>query len=280
MKRFALIGLSGFVAKKHVKCISQLNGDLVAALDTHDNVGFVDSFFPNCFFFKNEKSFFSYIKKNDINYVVICSPSFLHFKHISLSLKSGCNVIVEKPPILNSSDFKKVEVLQKKFKKTCHCIFQLREDKRLIYLKKTINKLSAPNKVKIDYHTRRGKWYETSWKSNKKFSGGLLINIGIHFVDILIWLFGDIEKITIIKNTKEQIIGKFKMTNADVDWKLSITNYKNLNFFREMRINDYKINFDIFNDLHLENYKSIINKKKFAIKNFKKLLKNIEKLKF
>ncbi len=280
MKNFALIGIAGYVAKKHVKCIRDLKGNLVASLDKHDNVGFIDNFFPDCKFFRNENKFFSYLKKKKIDYVVICSPSFLHFKHITQSIKSGCNVIVEKPPILNFSDFKKIEVLEKKMKKTCHCIFQLREDKRLIYLKKKLNKSSALNKVKIDYHTRRGKWYETSWKSNKKFSGGLLINIGIHFVDILIWLFGDIEKIKIIKNTKKQIIGKFKMSNANVDWKLSITNYKNLNFYREMRINNYKINFDKFYDLHLENYKSIIYKKKFAIGNFQNLLKNIEKLKF
>ena len=107
-----------------------------------------------------------------------------------------------------------------------------------------------------------------------------MINIGIHFVDILIWLFGDIKKIKILKNTKNQIIGKFKMLNANVNWNLSIKNFRNLNFHREMKVNNYRINFDKFNDLHLENYKSIIYKKKFKIQDFYNLLKNIEKLKF
>ncbi len=283
MKKFALIGLSGFVAKKHVRCIKKLKGNLIAALDIHDNVGFIDNFFSKCLFFKNEKFFFSYIKKKKIDYVVICSPSYLHFKHIKLSIISGCNVIVEKPPILNLSDFKKIENLEKKFNKRCHCIFQLREDKRIISLKNKIQKSKTINKVKINYYTKRGQWYQTSWKTNRKFSGGLLINIGIHFVDILIWIFGDIKKIKIIKKTKTQIIGNFKMVKAIVNWNLSIRDYKKnsgvSNFHREMNVNNFKINFDKFDDLHLANYRSIINKKKFRIKEFYNLLKNIEKLK-
>ena len=101
MIKFALVGLAGFVAKKHVKCIKDLGGELIAAMDYHDNVGFIDSFFPNCIFFKKENEFFSFLKKKKINYVVVCSPSHLHFKHIKQSLIAKCNVIVEKPPILN-----------------------------------------------------------------------------------------------------------------------------------------------------------------------------------
>jgi len=117
MKNFALIGLAGFVAKKHVKCISDLKGNLVAALDKHDNVGFIDSFFSKCNFFKKEKEFFKYIKKRKIDYVVVCSPSYLHFNHIKLSLLSGCNVIVEKPPVIKFEDYKKIIKLEKKTKK-------------------------------------------------------------------------------------------------------------------------------------------------------------------
>ena len=114
MKNFALIGLAGFVAKKHVKCISQLKGNLVAALDKHDNVGFIDNFFPKCHFFKNERNFFLYVKNKKVDYVVVCSPSYLHFNHIKLALLSGCNVIVEKPPIINFEDYKKIIKLEKK----------------------------------------------------------------------------------------------------------------------------------------------------------------------
>ena len=114
MKKFALIGLAGFVAKKHVNCIKKINGNLVAALDFNDNVGFIDSYFPKCEFFTNENKFFSFLKKNLIDYVVICSPSYLHFKHTIKSLKSQCNVIVEKPPILNSNDYIKIRDTEKK----------------------------------------------------------------------------------------------------------------------------------------------------------------------
>ena len=283
MIKFALIGLSGFIAKKHVFCIEKLKGDLVAALDKHDNVGYIDNFYPNCNFFKNEKFFFSFIKKKKIDYLIICSPSYLHFKHIQKGLLSKTNVIVEKPPLLHSSDFKKIIQLEKKTKKNCYCIFQLREDKRLISLKNKITANTKINKVKINYYTKRGKWYEKSWKGDKKLSGGLLINIGIHFVDILLWIFGDLKKIIILKKDKSNIRGKFLMEKAIVNWHLSIQSFKkefkNLKFKRELKVNNNFINLNKFNDLHLENYKSIIYKKKFKIKNFENLLKNIEKFK-
>ena len=136
MTNFALIGLAGFIAKKHVNCIHQLKGKLVAALDVHDNVGYVDNFFPNCHFFKDEKKFFNFIKIKRIDYVVICSPSYLHFKHVKKSLLSNCNVIVEKPPLLSLKEFDKIQLIEKKTKRFCHCIFQLREDGRIISLKK------------------------------------------------------------------------------------------------------------------------------------------------
>ena len=118
--------------------------------------------------------------------MIICSPSYLHFDHIQKGLLSNTNVIVEKPPLLHSSEFNKILKTEKKTKKNCYCIFQLREDKRLISLKNKIKIKNKINQVKINYYTKRGKWYEKSWKGNKKLSGGLLINIGIHFVDILL----------------------------------------------------------------------------------------------
>ena len=283
MIKFALIGLSGFVAKKHVLCIEKLKGDLVAALDKHDNVGYIDSFYPNCNFFKSEKLFFSFIKKNKVDYLIICSPSYLHFDHIQKGLLSNTNVIVEKPPLLHSSKFNKIKKAEKKTKKNCYCIFQLREDKRLISLKNKIKIKNKINQVKINYYTKRGKWYEKSWKGNKKLSGGLLINIGIHFVDILLWIFGDLKKIIILKKNKSNIKGKFLMEKANVNWHLSIHSFKkefkNLKFKRELKVNNDNIDLNKFNDLHFENYKSIIYRKNFKIKNFENLLKNIEKFK-
>ena len=284
MKNFALIGLAGFVAKKHVKCISQLKGNLVAALDKHDNVGFIDSFFPKCLFFKNEDKFFVYIKKKKIDYVVICSPSYLHFNHIKYSLLSGCNVIVEKPPVVKFEDYKKILELEKKTKKKCFCIFQLRLDKKLKNLKRKILYDTKMNNVEVIYYTFRGDWYFKSWKNIKLFSGGLLVNIAIHFFDILIWIFGNVKKIKILKQKNSEVRGYLELDKAKVKWIVSINKNKKKElktrkkFYRIMRVNKKLINFDKFDDLHYENYKEII-KGNFHISNFENLIKFLPNLK-
>ena len=284
MKNFALIGLAGFVAKKHIKCISDLKGNLVAALDEHDNVGFIDSYFPKCNFFKKESEFFRFVKKKQIDYVVVCSPSYLHFNHIKLSLLSGSNVIVEKPPVIKYEDYKKIQILEKKTKKRCYCIFQLRLDKKLKKLKKEVDKKNTKQKVVIKYYTFRGKWYFKSWKNNKKYSGGLLVNIGIHFFDILLWIFGDFKKIQFLKKNDSTVEGIIYLEKANAKWTVSVENIKEKSkklkskYYRIMKINKKIINFDKFNDLHLTNYKEII-KGNFHISEFVKIIKLLSVLK-
>lgn len=284
MKNFALIGLAGFVAKKHIKCISDLKGNLLAALDEHDNVGFIDSYFPKCNFFKKESEFFRFVKKKKIDYVVVCSPSYLHFNHIRLSLLSGSNVIVEKPPVIKYEDYKKILILEKKTKKKCYCIFQLRLDKKLKKLKKEVDKKNTKQKVVIKYYTFRGKWYFKSWKNNKKYSGGLLVNIGIHFFDILLWIFGDFKKIQFLKKNDSTVEGIIYLEKANAKWTVSVENIKEKSkklkskYYRIMKINKKLINFDKFNDLHLTNYKEII-KGNFHISEFVKIIKLLSVLK-
>tara|TARA_B100001540_G_C15710472_1_gene598299 strand:+ start:209 stop:1063 length:855 start_codon:yes stop_codon:yes gene_type:complete len=284
MKNFALIGLAGFVAKKHVKCIRDLKGNLVAALDKHDNVGFIDSFFSKCNFFKEEKEFFNYIKKIKIDYVVICSPSYLHFNHIKLSLLSGSNVIVEKPPVIKFEDYKKIIKLEKKTKKKCYCIFQLRLDEKLKSIKKEIDLNKNKKKIMIKYYTYRGSWYFKSWKNNKKYSGGLLVNIAIHFFDILLWIFGDYKKIKILKKNDSTVEGIIYLEKATAKWTVSVENIKDKSkniktkYYRIMKINKRIINFDKFNDLHLNNYKEII-RGNFHISKFIKTIKLLSVLK-
>ena len=284
MIKFALVGLAGFVAKKHVKCIKDLGGELIAAMDYHDNVGFIDSFFPNCIFFKKENEFFSFLKKKKINYVVVCSPSHLHFKHIKQSLKAKCNVIVEKPPILNSKNYLKILKLEKIYKKKCYCIFQLRLDKKLKNLKRKILHDTKMNNVEVIYYTFRGDWYFKSWKNIKLFSGGLLVNIAIHFFDILIWIFGNVKKIKILNQKNSEVRGYLELDKAKVKWIVSINKNKKKElktrkkFYRIMRINKKLINFDKFDDLHYENYKEIM-KGNFHISNFENLIKFLPNLK-
>ncbi len=284
MKKFALIGLAGFVAKKHVNCIKKIKGNLVAAFDFHDNVGFIDSYFPKCKFFTDERKFFLFTKKNSIDYVVICSPSYLHFDHITKSLKSNCNVIVEKPPVLKPTDYKKIIEIEKTKNKKCYCIFQLRLDEKLKKLKKNVELSNKHFDVEIIYYTYRGNWYFKSWKNKKSFSGGLLVNIAIHFFDILFWIFGEVKNFKIIKKSKSEVKGLIKLQKASVKWIVSIKNIKKENnngknrFHRVMKVNNRIINFNKFDNLHLTNYKKIMDGN-FHLSNFENVIKFLPKLK-
>ena len=284
MIKFGIIGIAGFVAKKHLNCIKKMKGELVAAYDKHDNVGFVDKHYPKANFFKNEDQFFSFIKKKKLNYIIICSPSYLHYKHILKSLKCGVNIIVEKPPVLSLKNLKKINFYEKKYKRKCYCIFQLRVNKKIIKLKKDIKKSNDQNiKIKIFYNSYRGDWYFKSWKNDKKLSGGLAVNIGIHFFDILFWIFGSVQKFKLYKSNQFESQGFLNFNNATAEWKLSTKklpkkSFKN-SFVRYMTINGKKLNFDKFEDLHHENYKKIINEKKFHINEFVNTIKFIERLK-
>lgn len=284
MRKFAIIGLGGFVAKKHVKCIKDIKGNLVSALDLYDNVGFIDSPFPNCEFFTNENIFFKSIKKKKIDFVVICSPSYLHYDHIKYSLKAGCNVIVEKPPVLSPNQYREIIKLETITKKKCYCIFQLRLDQKLKNLKKIVEKNNNKYKVEIKYYSYRGNWYFKSWKNKKMLSGGLLINIAIHFFDILMWIFGKVTKIKIINRNKSRVKGYIELERANVKWTVSVENIKKhdkrikTKYYRVMKINNKIINFDKFNDLHFANYIEIL-KGNFHISEFKDVIKFLPKLK-
>jgi len=284
MKNFALIGLAGFVAKKHVKCIKDIKGNLVSTLDLHDNVGFIDSFFPKCEFFTSENLFFRFIKKKNIDFVVICSPSHLHYKHIKLSLKAGCNVIVEKPPVLSLNQYREIIKIEAITKKKCHCIFQLRLDRKLKNLKTIVDNSDSKYEVEIIYYSYRGNWYFKSWKNKKMLSGGLLINIAIHFFDILMWIFGEVKKIQVTNRNKSRVKGFIELEKANVKWIVSVENIKKQNnkiktrYYRIMKVNNKIINFDKFNDLHFSNYLEIL-KGNFHISEFEDVIKFLPKLK-
>ena len=285
--KFAIIGCAGFVAKKHVSTIKKIKGDLLLAMDKHDNVGFLDKFFPKCNFYKNEKVFFGQVKKLKIDFVVICTPNYLHFRHIKNSLKSNSNVICEKPTVLKYSNLKKIRSYENETHKICYTIFQLRYNGILINLKKKIDKQKKTDKklkVQIRYFTPRGNWYLSSWKSNKKLSGGLIYNIGVHFFDMMTWFFGEIKKNIIYKNNKDLISGKSIFNSAEVNWVLSTQIKsklnKDLNSERFIKFNFKKINFTKnFNDLHLTTYRNIIKGRGIKISDITNTFKNLELMK-
>ena len=166
------IGIAGFVAKKHLNCIKSLNGNLIGACDIHDNVGFIDRLFPDAKFFKDENLFFDFLRKKKPDYLVICSPSYMHYQHIRKSFLSKTNVIVEKPPVLSIKEYNKILLLEKKFKKKCYFIFQLRVNNKLKLLKDKISKSNKVNNVKIflyDYReigiSKLGKIINQIWRT-------------------------------------------------------------------------------------------------------------------
>ena len=194
MKNFALIGAAGYVAKRHVQAIKNIKADLTMICDPNDNVGYIDSYFPDSLYFKEIERFDRQLsrfefKKEKIDYVSICSPNYLHDSHIRLSLRNNCNVICEKPLVLKSEHLNMLSELEKKYDKRIYTILQLRHHPVIMKMKNELTN-NTKHKVKLEYITPRGKWYDYSWKGDFDKSGGILFNIGIHFFDMLIWLFG------------------------------------------------------------------------------------------
>ncbi len=278
---FALIGVAGYVAPRHLQAIKDVGGNLIAALDPHDSVGILDKYFPDCKFFTSQERFDRHIsnlalKGINTDYISICSPNYLHESHCKLALRLGANAICEKPLILNPDNINQLIDIQTKTKKKIYNILQLRLHPDLIELKKTINNKQYYN-VDLKYITPRGNWYDYSWKGNEKRSGGIETNIGIHFFDMLIWLFGNVERFVIKKRNRKISSGILHLENAKVEWFLSIDKQylpEGSNFYRSIKVNNNEIRFDnVFSDLHTESYKRILNGDGFEIED---VIKSIE----
>ncbi len=274
MKNFILVGAAGYIAPQHFKAIKNTKNNLLAAYDIAQNVGVIDSFFPEAKFFFNFLEFKKYLNKNSkkIDYLVICTPNYLHFKFISLAIKYNLNVICEKPLVLNIKQLKALKKKINSFKKEIYCILQLRLNKNLIKLRSKLN--SKRNIIaKVDYITYRGEWFFKSWKGNQNKSGGLATNIGIHLFDILVWLFGEVINIKVTQKNRNFIRGiLYFQRNNKVNFRISLRKKdlrkfeKKKNFFRLLTINKKKIEFsDKFKELHTESYKNILKGKGFKI---------------
>ena len=287
MKNFALIGAAGYIAKRHVEAINDNNGDLLMISDPNDNVGYIDRFFPNSLFFKEierfdrELSRYDY-KEKKIDYVSICSPNYLHDSHIRLALRNNCNVICEKPLVLKTEHLKMLSKLEEKFDRKIYTILQLRHHDVIKSLKLKMKNSKSRNFVDLEYITPRGKWYDYSWKGNFDKSGGVLFNIGIHFFDMLIWLFGPVIDYKSIIEEKSAH-GFIKLQNADVKFKLSIKKkdlpYDEWKPYRSLVINDEKFDFsDGFTDLHTKSYNEILSGKGYGIKDVYPAIQLIENM--
>ncbi len=282
MKNFVLIGASGYIAPRHLKAIKDTGNNLLAAYDPFDSVGIMDSYFPNADFFVEFERFDRHVdkqkrKSTTVDFVSICSPNYLHDSHIRFGLRNGANVICEKPLVLNPWNAQSLIDLEKETGKHINNILQLRLHPNIIALKKKVEESPKDKVFEFDltYITSRGNWYYTSWKGDVSKSGGIATNIGIHFFDMLTWIFGDTKKNVVHIYTHDRAAGYLEFSKAKVRWFLSINadtlpesaKQKNMRTFRSMSIEGQEIEFsDGFTDLHTNSYIEIVKGKGFTVK--------------
>nr|WP_298996110.1 Gfo/Idh/MocA family oxidoreductase [uncultured Allomuricauda sp.] len=282
MKNFALIGAAGYIAPRHMKAIKDTENSLLAAYDKADSVGIIDSHFPNADFFVEFERFDRHIEKLKyekdlfLDYVSICSPNYLHDAHIRFALRSGADAICEKPLVLNPWNIDKLQRVEEKTGKTIYNILQLRVHPSIIELREKVAQASKDTKFEVDltYLTSRGNWYQTSWKGDVSKSGGIATNIGVHFYDMLSWIFGDVQENIVHIHEKDRAAGYLEFENARVRWFLSINaeylpkvvKENGQSTFRSITIDGEELEFSGgFTDLHTMVYKDILNGKGYGL---------------
>jgi len=276
------MGAAGFVAPRHLKAIEQTGSKLLAAFDPNDSVGIIDSYFPKANFFTEFERFDRYIEKlrleekQSIDFMSVCTPNYLHDAHVRFALRNGADAICEKPLVLNPWNAEALANLEASSNNKVNTILQLRLHPSIIALKEKI-KNSPKDKIHdidLTYITSRGNWYYASWKGAVEKSGGICSNIGIHFFDMLIWIFGDVEKSIVHLMEHDRASGVLKLKNANVRWFLSI-NADTLppevakngqRTYRTITIDNEELEFSAgFTDLHTQSYSHIIKGEGFGI---------------
>jgi UDP-N-acetyl-2-amino-2-deoxyglucuronate dehydrogenase len=282
-KNFALIGAAGYIAPRHLQAIKDTGNVLIAALDRSDSVGILDRFFPDARFFTEFERFDRHVEKlrrqeeaKRVHYVSIASPNYLHDAHIRFALRVGADAICEKPLVLNPWNADALSELEQETGKKVYNILQLRLHPSIIALKERIAKEKSAKKydIELTYITSRGRWYEVSWKGDIHKSGGVATNIGIHFFDMLLWIFGKLQKQVVHIADNRKMSGFFELERARVKWFLSLDQgdlpKEALNAgkatYRSLKLNDEIFEFsDGFADLHTEVYRQVLAGKGFGI---------------
>lgn len=277
---FALIGGAGYIAPRHMKAIKEVGGDLVAVVDPNDSVGILDSYFPDAAFFTDFEEFENYLwtlkeSGRDIDYVSITSPNYLHAAHIAWGLRFGCDVICEKPLVLTVADIEFLREVEEKSGKNIYSILQLRLHPAILDFRKKVNiEAGVAREVNLTYVTSRGHWYNKSWKGDDARSGGIATNIGVHFFDMLNFVFGGVAENRLHHKSKTSASGTLRFATANVSWFLSISNSdvpeiqrsKGHRTFRSLECDGESIEFsDGFTDLHTKSYESILAGQGFGL---------------
>ena len=287
MSKFALIGASGYIAPRHVEAIKHTNNELVALLDPYDGIGYIDRHYPNASYFKESERFDRHLdrlrRKNEgVDYVSICSPNYLHDSHIRLALRNQCNVICEKPLVLIHEHLEALKTIEKETDKSINTILQLRYHPTIVALKEKYKNTSEIHKVQLDYITPRGLWYDYSWKGDIDKSGGVASNIGVHFFDMLLWIFGDVIDYN-TKNTNKTSKGHLLLKNAEVNYNLSIQKedlpWDEWKPFRSIKIDGKELESSTgFTELHNVSYEEILKGNGFTLSDVEPTIKLIEKI--
>jgi UDP-N-acetyl-2-amino-2-deoxyglucuronate dehydrogenase len=286
MKNFALIGAAGYIAPRHMQAIKATGNNLVASLDKHDSVGILDSYFPECDFFTEFERFDRHLDKLNrkgvkIDYVSICSPNYLHDSHIRFALRHGADAICEKPLVLNPWNIDALAEIENETGRKIHTILQLRLHPSIIALKERIKNGPKDKIYDVDltYITSRGHWYYHSWKGDVSKSGGIATNIGIHFFDMLMWVFGEVKESKAIEVSSYQASGQIQLKNANVNWKLSIGSedipdklkQEGRRTYRSLKLEGEEVEFSSgFEDLHTSSYEEIIKGNGFGLEQARK----------
>lgn len=281
MYRFALIGLAGYIAPRHLQAIKETNNTLVASLDKSDSVGIIDSYFPNAAFFTEFERFDRYLEKlrhkngPQVDYVSICSPNYLHDAHVRFALRIGADAICEKPLVLNPWNIDALNDIAQENGRKINCILQLRLHPSIVAIREKI--LNGPSDktydVDLTYITTRGRWYMASWKGDIAKSGGVATNIGVHFFDMLHWIFGSTKSSVVHLNEPDKAAGVLELPRAKVRWLLSLDRNDlpvepdpgKPATYRSITINGEEIEFSGgFTDLHTQSYQNILDGKGYG----------------
>lgn len=290
-KNFALIGVAGYIAPRHLRAIKDTGNTLLASLDPNDSVGLIDSYFPDSPFFVEFERFDRHIDKQRRNgialdYTSICSPNYLHDSHIRFALRSGSHAICEKPLVLNPWNVDALCEIEKEYGKRIYNILQLRLHPSIIALKQKIDQGPKDKiyDIELSYITSRGRWYYISWKGDVHKSGGIATNIGVHFFDMLLWLFGGVKQNIVHQMKDDKAGGYLDLERARVKWFLSLdyndipNNVKETGqrTYRSITINGEEMEFSGgFTDLHTESYKHILSGQGFGIYDSKPAIETV-----
>lgn len=293
MKNFAILGVGGYIAPRHIQAINDTGNRIVTAMDVNDSVGILDRYTQDVAFFTEFERFESHVESlkgtdKEIDYVSICSPNHLHSSHMKFAMRNGCDVICEKPLVLNESDVDELKLYEQKYNKTVNTVLQLRVHDSIIKLREKIQTSSKDKyEIELTYLTSRGPWYHESWKGNLAKSGGLASNIGIHFFDMLTWLFGDLTKNELHLSNNKIVSGYMELERANVKWVLSVDRKylpqdaldAGKTTYRSITVDGDELEFSGgFTDLHTKVYEQAVNGEGYGLEDARVAIKIVDQL--